>query len=60
MLTVVYMKVLTKNTNKIAVKGMTERLRTSQTEVGSIQDKNLINFSLQSISWIITTKHYFY
>ena len=54
------MKVVTKNTNKIAVKGMTERLRTSQTEVGSIKDKNLINFSLQSISWIITIKHYFY
>ena len=34
---------------------MTGPLRTSQTEAGSIKDKNLINFSLQSISGIITT-----
>ena len=63
MLTVVYMKVVTKNTNKSCsvgkVKGMTGPLRTSQTETGSIIDKNLVNVSLQSISWIITT-YYFY
>ena len=54
MLTVVYMKVVTENTDKIAVEG-----RTSQTEAGSIKDKNLINVSLQSVSWIITI-YYFY
>ena len=50
MLTVVYMKVVTKNTNKSCsvgkVKGMTGPLRTSQTETGSIKNKNLIKVGL--------------
>ena len=38
MMTVVYMKVVNENTNKIAVKDVIGPLRTSQTETGNTKD----------------------
>ena len=38
MMTVVYMKVVNENTNKIAVKDVIGPLRTSQTETGNRKD----------------------